>query len=116
MYLGVTLDNAGTNLHTLEDAIENFPYPVYAAEHFSVDVRFPDGRVETMETKVHNPQQSAKRKCDGLIPLFLAQGVMTEAKIGEARVLLTDAEKMFECMLREFHERGVTMYTPEGRD
>lgn len=114
LYLGVTLDNAGTNLHTLEDAVDNFPYPVYAKEIFTVPVRFPDGRVETMETKVHNPQQSAKRKCDGLIPLFLSQGVMQDCRIGEARALLTDAGKMLDCMLHEFHERGVTMYTPEG--
>ncbi len=114
LYLGVTLDNAGTNLHTLEDAVDDFPYPVYFAETFTIPVRFPDGRTETMETRVHNPAQSAKRKCDGLIPLFIERGVMQECKVGEARGLLTDAAGMLECMLEEYHERGVTMYTPEG--
>ena len=115
LYLGVTLDNAGTNLHTLEDAVDNFPYPVYASDVFTVAVRFPDGHVENMDTKVHNPQQSSKRKCDGLIPMFIEKDVMKEFQIGEARVLLTDARKMMECMIFEYQENGITMYTPEGR-
>lgn len=114
LYLGVTLDNAGTNLHTLEDAIENFPYPVYYEDIFTVPVRFPDGKVEFMETKVHNPAQSAKRKCDGLIPLFRERGVLREVKIGQARALLVDAEGLLSTMIQSFHQKGVTMYTPEG--
>jgi aminoglycoside 3-N-acetyltransferase len=50
LYLGVTLDNAGTNLHTLEDAVSNFIYPVYFDELFKVDIRFPDGSVRSMQT------------------------------------------------------------------
>ena len=114
LYLGVTLDNAGTSLHTLEDAIENFIYPVYYNETFEVDVRFADGSLKKMITKVHNPKQSAKRKCDGLIPLFIKKGVMKDEKIGEARALLVDAEGMFECMISEYRDNGVTMYTPDG--
>lgn len=114
LYLGVTLDNAGTNLHTLEDAIEDFVYPVYYPEVFEVDIRFPDGEIRNMKTKVHNPEQSAKRKCDGLIPLFIEKGVMREHKIGEARALLVDAKPFLDCMIEEYKTRGVTMYTPEG--
>lgn len=114
LYLGVTLDNAGTNLHTLEDAVDDFPYPVYYKDTFTVKVRFPDGRVEEMKTKVHNPEQSAKRRCDGLIPLFVEQGVMQDVQIGQARALLTDAAAMLDCMIREYREHGVTMYTPHG--
>lgn len=114
LYLGVTLDNAGTNLHTLEDAVEDFPYPVYFTDSFTVPVRFPDGKVESMETRVHNPAQSAKRKCDGLIPLFIEKGVLQEVKIGQARALLVDAEGMLATMIQAFQEKGVTMYTPEG--
>lgn len=114
LYLGVTLDNAGTNLHTLEDAIEDFVYPVYYPEVFEVDIRFPDGEIRNMKTKVHNPEQSAKRKCDGLIPLFIEKGVMREYKIGEARALLVDAKPFLDCMIEEYKTRGVTMYTPEG--
>jgi len=114
LYLGVTLDNAGTNLHTLEDAVEDFPYPVYFEETFTIPVRFSDGNVASMETKVHNPAQSVKRKCDGLIPLFKEKGVLQEVKIGQARALLVNAEGMFTTMIKAFHEKGVTMYTPEG--
>lgn len=114
LYLGVTLDNAGTNLHTLEDAIDDFVYPVYYPEVFEVNVRFPDGEIRTMKTKVHNPEQSAKRKCDGLIPLFKEKGVMQDTKIGEARALLVKAKPFLNCMIEEYKNRGVTMYTPEG--
>ncbi|OFZ56620.1 MAG: hypothetical protein A3D92_10655 [Bacteroidetes bacterium RIFCSPHIGHO2_02_FULL_44_7] len=114
LYLGVTLDNAGTNLHTLEDAVDTFPYPVYFEDIFTINVRFPDGKVEAMKTKVHNPVQSAKRKCDGLIPMFLENGVLQEVKIGHARALLVDAEGLLATMIQAFQERGVTMYTPEG--
>jgi aminoglycoside 3-N-acetyltransferase len=114
LYLGVTLDNAGTNLHTLEDAVSDFPFPVYAQEVFEVNVRFPDGRVECMQTKVHNPVQSKERRCDGLIPLFIEKGVMKRVRIGQAESLLVDAKGMLEVMLEAYNERGVTMYTPQG--
>lgn len=114
LYLGVTLDNAGTNLHTLEDAVKDFKYPVYDSETFKVKVRDTNNVESTVETKVHNPEQSAKRKCDKLIPLFIEKGVMRRVKIGEADALLTDAKKMLEVMLEEYQERGVTMYTPFG--
>lgn len=114
LYLGVTLDNAGTNLHTLEDAVGDFKYPVYDNEVFRVKVRDANGSVSEVETKVHNPEQSAKRKCDKLIPMFEEKMVMKRVKIGEANALITDAKKMLEVMVDEYKERGVTMYTPFG--
>jgi len=114
LYLGVTLDNAGTNLHTLEDAVENFKYPVYFRDAFKVQVEFPNGELKKMTTKVHNPEQSAKRKCDGLIPLFTEKGLLVEKKIGQARTLVVDAKSMLEVMIDEYKTNGVTMYTPQG--
>ena len=114
LYLGVTLDNAGTNLHTLEDAVVDFKYPVYDDEVFRVKVRDVNGSESEVETKVHNPEQSAKRKCDKLIPMFEEKGVMNRVKIGEANALITDAKKMLNVMFEEYQERGVTMYTPFG--
>ena len=114
LYLGVTLDNAGTNLHTLEDAVENFKYPVYHSDIFEIEVKFRNGEIRKMKTKVHNPEQSVKRKCDGLIPLFVEKGVMKDVKVGKARALIVDAQKMLDCMLEEYEQRGVTMYTPNG--
>jgi aminoglycoside 3-N-acetyltransferase len=114
LYLGVTLDNAGTNLHTLEDAVTDFKFPVYYPETFEVKVMFENGAVRSMKTLVHNPDQSKKRKCDGLIPLFIEKGVMTKVKIGKADSLLVDAGGMFDVMLDEYKMHGVTMYTPKG--
>ena len=114
LYLGVTLDNAGTSLHLLEDAVEKFKFPVYFSQKFKVRVRRYNGKVELMETYVHNPEQSKKRKCDELIPMFKKHGVLKNVTIGNANCLLLDAKKMFELMIDEYNSNGVTMYTPAG--
>ncbi|WP_343634063.1 AAC(3) family N-acetyltransferase [Fluviicola sp.] len=114
LYIGVTLDNAGTSLHVLEDAVPDFKYPVYYPELFHVSVKRMDGTSVPVSVKVHNPEQSAKRKCDGLLPLFEEKGVMTRSTIGNAPTLVFDAAKMLEVMISEYQTNGVTMYTPNG--
>lgn len=114
LYLGVTLDNAGTSLHTLEDAVDDFIFPVYYPQEFEVKVLFNNRTLRSMKTLVHNPEQSKKRKCDGLIPLFEERGVLKKVKIGKANSLLVDAKGMFDLMLEEYNKNGVTMYTPKG--
>jgi aminoglycoside 3-N-acetyltransferase len=73
-----------------------------------------DGTVVPVTVKVHNPEQSAKRKCDDLLPLFESKGVMNRAMIGQAKTLVFDAAKMQEVMIDEYRVNGVTMYTPQG--
>lgn len=114
LYLGVTLANAGTHLHTLEDAVENFNFSVYYPEEFEVSVIFPDRSTKKMLTKVHDPVQSKERRCDELIPIFENEGALQRVKLGNARCLLVDASQMFETMVKYYYENGVTMYTPEG--
>jgi aminoglycoside 3-N-acetyltransferase len=114
LYLGVTLDNAGTNLHTLEDAIEDFKFQVYFPELFEVKVKNVNGEILTMNTKVHHPDQSKKRRCDELIPLFIERGVMKKVKIGKANSLIVDAKGMYDVMIQAYIENGITMYTPFG--
>lgn len=114
LYIGVTLDNAGTNLHTLEDLVGDFKFPVYHPEEFDVMVRFENRTVRSMKTRVHNPEQSKKRKCNGLIPLFEERGVLKKVRIGRASSLLVDAKGMFDVMMDEYTKNGVTMYTPKG--
>jgi aminoglycoside 3-N-acetyltransferase len=115
LYLGVSLSKAGKNLHTLEDAVDDFPFPVYAPEKIDVNVKFTNGSTAKMETLVHNPEQSKKRKCDDLLPLFLQEGALREVEIFQAHSLLFDAEAMFNVMLKAYRDKGVTMYTPNGR-
>ncbi len=114
LYVGVTLDNAGTNLHTLEDAITDFKFPIYHEQIFDVKVKSMDGTVKSMQTKVHNPVWSKKRQCDGLLPLFVEKNVARKVKIGHAETWLFDAEKMLELMIESYQSNGVTMYTPKG--
>ena len=113
IYVGVTLDNAGTNLHTLEDAVD-FKFPIYADEIFEVEVIDEKGEKHSVKTKVHNPEFSKKRKCDQLIPLFEQAGILTRGKIGEAHTLVFDAKGFFETMVKLYNKAGVTMYTPQG--
>lgn len=116
LYVGVTLDNAGTSLHVLEDVVADFKYPVYYPEVFHVSVKQTNGNLVPVSVKVHNPEQSAKRKCDELLPLFEVKGVMKRSMIGKASALAFDAAKMLEVMIEEYQENGVTMYTPHGRE
>ncbi len=113
LYVGVTLANAGTHLHTLEDALD-FKYPVYYPEEFSARVLDEAGREHTMQTRVHNPEFSKRRRCDELIPLFERENVLQKTTLGKADCLLLDASAMFNSMVKNYKERGVTMYTPEG--
>lgn len=115
LMVGVTLDNAGTNLHTLEDAVE-FVYPVYDEEIFEVEVVDDNGETHFMKTKVHSPVYSKKRRCDELIPLFEKEGVLMHTKLGDANCLLLDAKKMFDVMVEQYKANGVTMYTPHGAE
>ena len=113
LYIGVTLDNAGTSLHTLEDAV-NFDYPIYHKTEFDVEIIDAFGQKHQCKTKVHNPEWSKKRKCDELLPLFKDKKVYFDATIGNAKTLVFDALKMFEVMREEYEENGTTMYHPKG--
>jgi aminoglycoside 3-N-acetyltransferase len=113
LYIGVTLDNAGTSLHILEDAVQDFPFPVYRPESYKISI-VNKGETYDILTKVHNPEQSKKRKCDELLPLFEAENVATKVKIGQAPTWLFHAKPMLEVMLNKFQEKKITMYTPQG--
>ncbi len=114
LYVGCTFDNAGTSLHLLEDAIADFKFPVYYPELFEVKVRHEDSNLSTHYIKVHNPEMSAKRRCDELIPLFEKHGVLKHTMLGSAPTLLVDANGMLKVMIDEYVKNGVTMYTPHG--
>ncbi len=113
LYVGVTLDNAGTHLHTLEDAVD-FKYPVYVDKLFDVTCIDSVGNRKQMKTRVHNPDFSKRRKCDGLIPMFMERNVLTRHQVGKADCLLLDAQSMFDVMVEEYLQHGITMYTPNG--
>lgn len=114
LMIGVTLDNAGTNLHCLEDAVTDFKFPIYYHEIQKVKIRDYEGNEQVVETKIHNPEWSVKRKCDELIPIFEKRGVLKKVQVGEAETLLIDARKMLDVMIDAYEKNGITMYTPQG--
>lgn len=113
LYVGVTLANAGTHLHTLEDAV-SFKYPVYFQEVFTARLIDKNGVERSMQTKVHNPEFSRRRRCDELIPFFEREGVLQKTQLGRADCLLLNAQSMFKCMVDGYNKNGITMYTPHG--
>jgi len=113
LYVGVTLINAGTHLHVLEDLID-FKYPVYSDQTFDIEVINHLGLTQNVKTKVHNPEFSKRRKCDELIPQFKEDNVLKEVRLGQAQCLLLDANVMLSSMLKAYKNKGVTMYTPHG--
>ena len=115
LYIGVTLSMAGTNLHTLEDAVD-FKYPVYHDQIFEINVIDEQGNKHRVKTKVHNPVYSKKRRCDDLIPWFEEEGALSKSTIGQAETLVVDADSFFKTMLRGYEEKGITMYTPYGSE
>jgi aminoglycoside 3-N-acetyltransferase len=112
LYIGVTLDNAGTSLHLLEDAVQDFPAEVYYPDLFQIRVKPVSGEEYQAEVKVHHPKQSALRKCDELLPLFVEKKAAFQSKIALADTWVFDAEKMVNTMLEAYYEHGITMYSP----
>ncbi len=113
LMIGVGLESL-TNLHTLEDAVGDFRFPVY--HKMTVDAVMIDalGQQHTMRTKVHNPEFSKKRRCNDLMPHFEAAGFLKHFQLGQAACLLIDAGAMHQWMLENYTSRGITMYTPKG--
>lgn len=102
------------NLHTLEDAVPDFKFPVYADRWFDATVIDADGKSHQMKTRAHSPELSKSRKVGGLTPVFERHGVLQHVQVGQAKSVLLDAKGMFDTMVHEYRQNGVTMYTPEG--
>lgn len=113
LLIGVQLDSL-TNLHTLEDAVDDFKYPVYHDTVFEAALVDANGQQVRMRTRVHNPVYSKKRRCNDLAVQFEAAGFLSRFRLGLANCLLIDAGAMHAWMLENYHTRGVTMYTPQG--
>jgi aminoglycoside 3-N-acetyltransferase len=111
--IGVPLNTSCTNMHTLEDAVD-FKFPIYHPKIYEARMKNTEGELVTMKTKVHDPVFSQKRRPDELVPLFEKEGVLKHFTFGDANVMLVDAEGLFHTMIKNYNERGVTMYTPHG--
>lgn len=112
LLLGVKLESV-TNFHTPEDAIKDFKFPVYHEKIFTARLKDENGKELNMLTKVHNPEQSKKRRCNDLEEALLKDGVMKKFNMGAAVCYVIDAATMHHWLMEKYKE-GVTMYTPEG--
>lgn len=113
LLLGVDLKTL-SNLHTLEDAVSDFKFPVYLQDLFSCRMINEDGTEVLVKTKVHDPYWSKKRKCNELEEMFLKDSCLKKTRLGNAELRLIEAGKMHESMLKHYKNKGVTMYTPQG--
>ncbi len=113
LLLGVSVW-VSTSLHVLEDAIPDFIFPIYHDTIFDTQVLDVAGQPCTMQTKVHNPAMSNRRKCGGLQSVFDSHGITTHGNVGKAASQVLSAKGKLRVMVEEYCENGVTMYTPEG--
>jgi aminoglycoside 3-N-acetyltransferase len=113
--IGVDL-NSLTNFHTLEDAVPDFVYPVYHQTLFDTQLIDESGKSLIMKTKVHNPAFSKKRKCNDFIKPFTDAGFMTSFKIGLANCYCIEADKLHKWMIENYKLKGITLYTPQGKN
>lgn len=111
--LGVDL-NSLTNFHTLEDAVDNFKFPVYHKEEFNTQLIDENGVLKTMQTKVHNPVYSKQRQCNAFIKPFINDGLMKQFTLGLATCYIIEADKLHAWMLDNYKTKGITLYTPQG--
>ncbi|MFM9056862.1 MAG: AAC(3) family N-acetyltransferase [Bacteroidota bacterium] len=114
LMLGTSLNGACTCLHVVEDAIP-FPFSVYLPTPYKAELIDELGQHHTMLTRVHDPAWSSKRDADLLLPLFKSAGIIRSGKIGRANSMLIDAEGMLNTMIQACEQKGITMYTPEGK-
>ncbi len=110
--LGVKLESV-TNFHTIEDEIENFAFPVYHDKIFTGVLIDENGKKQSMQTKVHNPEMSKKRQCNAFESDFLEHGVMRKFNLSDAYCAVIDAEAMHNRLL-ELYAKGITIYNPSG--
>jgi aminoglycoside 3-N-acetyltransferase len=111
LLLGVKYDTL-TSFHLLEDAVEDFIFKIYADEIFNIEIL--DNKPIYMKTKAHNPKFSLLRRCNDLEYLFEESGSVRTAFLGDCKCYLIDASKMYDAMIKAYHENFVTMYTPFG--
>jgi aminoglycoside 3-N-acetyltransferase len=111
--LGVDF-NSLTNLHTLEDAVNNFKFPIYHSHVFECEIVNEKNEKLKVKTKCHDPKWSKQRKCNELISSFKNAGFLKETKLGEANLYVIEAKSMHEWMLKSYIDKGITMYTPQG--
>jgi aminoglycoside 3-N-acetyltransferase len=114
LMIGVKLDSL-TNLHTLEDAVPDFKFPVYHDTLFTARLIDASGKELSMQTKAHNPVYSKKRQCNALMPHFEKSGFLKHFKLGLADCMLIEAGTMHQWMLENYKTQGITMYTPNGQ-
>ncbi len=111
--MGVDL-NSLTNFHTLEDAVADFKFPVYHQTIFNCNLIDEFGNNKTMQTKVHDPIFSKKRNCNAFIKPFTDAGFMKTVNIGLTTCYVIEVDKMHAWMLKNYINKGITLYTPNG--
>jgi aminoglycoside 3-N-acetyltransferase len=113
LLIGVHLDTL-TLLHASEDATEDFKYPVYLKEPVEYDIMDGQGNVIKSKTLVHNPEMSARRRCNDLWKHFINEGFAFEKKYKGCSYKVIEADKMHQWLLYAYRRKGITMYTPDG--
>lgn len=104
-----------TSQHTIEDLVEDYPFPVYLPEPMVKTVIFPDGHEEGVEVLVHDPALTPKR-VDNCVPVtreihddMRRAGIVREGLVGRAEAQLFAAADL-DALHRERLKHGKTIY------
>lgn len=114
LLIGLSIGQALTNLHVIEDIIKDFRYPVY---YKSIKTNIIDYNEisHNVELFIHDPLYSKQRKCDELMYIFEEGVDYNKGKIGDAECLLFFADKLQEKLL-SFYYKNITIYNPNGNE
>jgi len=113
LLLGVSLEYL-TSFHTIEDEIAQFPFEIYEPGRKRFRILPPEGEELTLPVRVHSPETARLRQCVKMEPHLLAAGAMVKGSVGKGEAIVLDAKRLHETLHR-LCQRGITIYSPEGR-
>ncbi len=108
LLLGVDFHSM-TNLHVVEDTLDDFPYRVYRPDPVRTTLRDSNGTVHLLSVRVHDPDLSRLRDCNRMEKPFADRGVLRLGTVGAATARLMTADGVLAAM-RELARAGFTMY------
>jgi aminoglycoside 3-N-acetyltransferase len=113
LLLGASIEYL-TSFHTIEDEIENFPFPIYGPERKRFKVRTADGRELELYARLHDAETARLRQCIKMEPHLESAGIMKKTKLGAGSAILFEASRLHDT-LHSLAKRGITIYSPDAR-
>lgn len=105
-----------TSHHTIEDLVADFPLQVYHPDTFTKPVRFPDGRIERVQARIHSDAWTLLRVDNDeqayseVYAAMKAAGILKEGRVGQASGHLFRADDLDRVHTARLRREGTTIY------